>query len=560
MDGKQTRLRSTARSRPEPVTSAGQGSPKSPALAAGIHAVLVAGMHRSGTSALGQLLATAGLYDGPIDGHMAPTLENPDGYAELQAIADFHDSVLAARGWYWDAPSAEPSSDANERGEIVKQGRRLISSNMRSAPLWFVKDPRLSLVLPLWRRILLDRFVVVFTVRPAIEVAWSLAVRDGFPISLGLALWAAYYRHLAAGLNGLTAIAVDYVALTEKPLETTRQLLSALRRSGVELDAEPETAAVAIQPALRRATVPHQVTEVDAEFTMEDVLPGWRSAPVITFDRFDLAPGKALAWETDILLEHRQQRESALEASSRRTEASRVTAERDQLAAERDELSSERDLLSSERDLLSSERDLLSIERDQAASERDLAISERRRTVTERDLAVSERNQAASERDRAASERDQLLTTLEESQQEREQIAADRAQLVANRDELAARGELLNASHEDLTVTLARLRQELDAIGAEREQLQLERRDLVETLDTSIADRDSLIAERDTLIADRGELMASQTFLSTERDELREALASREALLRVYEGSTSWRWTAPARNVGIWLRSIRGRR
>lgn len=189
----------------------------------------------------------------------------------------------------------------------------------------------------MWREILVDRFVVVFTVRPAIEVAWSLAVRDGFSLSLGLALWNAYYRHLAAGLDGIPAIAVDYVRLAQEPNETTAKLLSALRSLDIDVDADSPVPAGAISNGLRRATMPSDVARMPGSTAIEDLLPGWVPAPVVMFDRFHLRARPPELWEVDILEEHRLRRRVESDHDRSREEADRVRAERDDLSASRSE-------------------------------------------------------------------------------------------------------------------------------------------------------------------------------------------------------------------------------
>lgn len=293
--------------------------------------VLVAGMHRSGTSAVGNLLAAAGLYAGPADAQMAPLPENPAGFAELQSVADFNDALLTSVGWLWDTPSQDYGALETVPDGLIERGKRLVRTNMREEP-WFIKDPRLSLVLPAWRRILLDRIVVVVPIRPLAEVARSLSTRNGFTTSLGIALSSAYYRHLATGLSGLAMIAVDYVALSEHPREIAGHLLKALTDKGVTFDPNVDKAALAIRPALRRATGPSDTKKLAAQ--LQTIVPGWPAGPIVEFDRFDLLPNQPEDWEVDILGEHRRFRELSADFESRRTEMHRHAAEAQRLSAE----------------------------------------------------------------------------------------------------------------------------------------------------------------------------------------------------------------------------------
>ena len=65
-------------------------------------AVLVVGMHRSGTSALSGVLNLLGI-DLPRELHPADE-HNERGYFEGQAYIDFHERLLARIGWPSDDP------------------------------------------------------------------------------------------------------------------------------------------------------------------------------------------------------------------------------------------------------------------------------------------------------------------------------------------------------------------------------------------------------------------------------------------------------------------------
>ena len=60
-------------------------------------AVLIVGMHRSGTSALSGMLNLLGV-SVPAD-QIPPDQHNPLGYFEPQSIIDFHEALLAKLGY-----------------------------------------------------------------------------------------------------------------------------------------------------------------------------------------------------------------------------------------------------------------------------------------------------------------------------------------------------------------------------------------------------------------------------------------------------------------------------
>jgi len=119
-------------------------------------------MHRSGTSAVAAALEAFGLDVGDPERLMAADAGNPSGYYEVQEIGDLNDELLAALGGGWDCPpplndgwELEPAMMPYYRRAASLVGTRLPKDR------WLVKDPRITLLLPLWRRAVLDRCAAV---------------------------------------------------------------------------------------------------------------------------------------------------------------------------------------------------------------------------------------------------------------------------------------------------------------------------------------------------------------------------------------------------------------
>lgn len=318
-------------------------SKQDPAVAPSL-GVLVLGMHRSGTSAVAGALAAAGFHLGS-DEHLAPGLpQNPAGFFEHSAVVDFDDRLLADLGWAWDAPDPLPLSRPPLLNERVEEGRALVASHLLGSRPWATKDPRISVLLPWWRRILLDRFVSIVCVRRPEEVAWSLAVIYGFPIELGLALWATYHRHLAAGLDGLPVIGVDYGGLTDQPARVVPELLARLDSLGVHGSFDIEAAIASVKPDLRRATQPASAAPVDAVMGMLNQIHAlWSPEPVWLKERFAISRLPVEGWERALVETNRRAREEerlrASLADEGRTQAEQVEAIKRELTAAQAELS-----------------------------------------------------------------------------------------------------------------------------------------------------------------------------------------------------------------------------
>lgn len=151
-------------------------------------ALMVVGMHRSGTSFLTGSLQQAGLELGQ---HSAWNPHNTKGNRENQAIVAFHDALLARHGYAWDKP---PQAALAWTEQEQTQARKLINQ-YRGVPHWGFKDPRALLLVDGWLTLLPNlQFVGIF--RHPLAVARSLDARGGMPQEQAFALWLAYNKRL----------------------------------------------------------------------------------------------------------------------------------------------------------------------------------------------------------------------------------------------------------------------------------------------------------------------------------------------------------------------------
>jgi hypothetical protein len=270
--------------------------------------VLVIGMHRSGTSALAGALDAMGLSAGKPDGLMRADRANPAGYYEQQGVADLNDEILSDLGGAWDCPpeltggwSADPAL-----APFVSRAAELVDACM-AGQNFVLKDPRIAILLPLWRRALLDRCSVVMIVRNPVEVAWSLFRRDGLPLLTGMALWASYNRAALAGLDGLPVHICSYEDLVTAPTPTLGEVAASLQAweelpEPVDLD----LASTRIQSKLRRDTWPRtrsELLDLPEEIAAFEKLLSERAG---RHQRFECEKPAAPWWERSLFEERRQ--------------------------------------------------------------------------------------------------------------------------------------------------------------------------------------------------------------------------------------------------------------
>lgn len=199
-------------------------------------AIIVLGMHRSGTSALAGTLAKLGVR---LPARLLAENEyNPKGYFEPEHIVAIHDRLLAAAGLSWSSiaglpeawyGSAEACAYAGELAAAVRE-------DYGDAALYVVKDPRMCRLMPLWRMVLDEvgaqsRFVIAL--RHPFEVARSLETRDGLPLAHGYLLWLCHMLAAERETRGARRVFVHFDALLSDPTRVATDIVAQLVGDGL---------------------------------------------------------------------------------------------------------------------------------------------------------------------------------------------------------------------------------------------------------------------------------------------------------------------------------------
>ena len=179
-------------------------------------AYLVLGMHRSGTSAVTQVLALAGA--GLPRNVMGGDEHNARGYFEPWKIAMFNDARLRAGGTAWDDIFAFPYRTLATRPERqwLNRAAALFEEEYGETRHPLLKDPRVTVLLPFWRTVLTELDVTarcVTQVRHPLAVAGSLARRNGFAPEKSVLIWTAYMLAAEAYTRDLPRAFVRYDGL-----------------------------------------------------------------------------------------------------------------------------------------------------------------------------------------------------------------------------------------------------------------------------------------------------------------------------------------------------------
>jgi hypothetical protein len=183
--------------------------------------VIVLGMHRSGTSAMGGVLSELGIFMGrKLFSPQAGV--NEKGFFENSAIVRFNDTLLDVIPSSWDDPTFPTGTDPLQRqlDDYVEAGRALLHKEYPKDTVWGVKDPRMTLLLPFWQRVFALcslRPHYVFVIRDPSEVVASLIRRDGFSTEKALYLWLLYNLTAIEFTKDVQRLTIDYQQLCDDP-------------------------------------------------------------------------------------------------------------------------------------------------------------------------------------------------------------------------------------------------------------------------------------------------------------------------------------------------------
>ncbi|MBU0633403.1 hypothetical protein KKA17_12280 [bacterium] len=178
--------------------------------------ILILGMHRSGTSAMGGVLHTLGINMG--DNLFHATEDNKKGYYEDKDIvqlneklfymltSSWHDIFLLEDNWWNDEKFKSIENEALE----------LIKNKLGNNSTIGIKDPRMCILFPFWENIFhtlaLD-IKCIYIFRHPIEVAKSLEKRNGFSEAKSILLWLKYNYYALKYIQNYQNVIISYPQL-----------------------------------------------------------------------------------------------------------------------------------------------------------------------------------------------------------------------------------------------------------------------------------------------------------------------------------------------------------
>lgn len=165
-------------------------------------ALVVLGMHRSGTSSVAGALTHLGAAAPRT--LMAPATDNPRGFWESHVVMVLNDELLAEAGSSWHDWRRLPHPPRNHA--VCDRIVAVLQGEFGDAETVVLKDPRICRLFPAWRSALEAagyRPLIVSPLRTPCEVASSLQARNPISRAHGLRLWLRHVLDAEAASRGL---------------------------------------------------------------------------------------------------------------------------------------------------------------------------------------------------------------------------------------------------------------------------------------------------------------------------------------------------------------------
>ncbi|MBU0753759.1 MAG: hypothetical protein KJ645_01375, partial [Planctomycetes bacterium] len=194
-------------------------------------AVIMLGMHRSGTSAFMRGLSALGVELGE---HLSePGSDNPKGFYEDLELKDLNEDILQVLGLKWH--SLRQVNPELLRSPVLDTFRtraaRILTEHFQGYDVWGFKDPRTSRLLPFWKTVFSQMGIetsYVIAVRNPVSVARSLQRRNKFAEEKSYLLWLGHVLQALRETRGEPTVVLDYDLLFQFPGEELRRAANTL--------------------------------------------------------------------------------------------------------------------------------------------------------------------------------------------------------------------------------------------------------------------------------------------------------------------------------------------
>ena len=396
-------------------------------------AILVLGMHRSGTSALAGVIDAMGAA-GPKT-LLPPHDDNPRGFFESLPLVIAHEEMLASAGSCWhDWRQLNPQYIHSRAAERHRQKiKALLIDEFGDESSISIRDPRICRFVPFMSSILAEMNispVAFLPLRNPLEVAYSLKRRDDIAIPKSLLLW---LRHVLEAEYHSRHMPRCFLPFENLLIDWRYHMDRAAEKTGVIWPARSDCSDIKIERFLtmdlhhERSTLedmqnhPNITSLVRATYDILTAIAAHGEDKDL-LDQLDLVRTKfdegCEIFGAAVVTEELAVERLRGELSTRNSETQQLRQENSKLAAllehralEVRGLVAERDALARAHDDLIAERDGLLRDRDGVAGERNALLAERDALARAHYDLTAERDSLLRDRDGAAGESNALLAS-----------------------------------------------------------------------------------------------------------------------------------------------------
>lgn len=236
-------------------------------------AVVILGMHRSGTSALTKMVSLLGCDLPKTIMDASPT--NETGHWESNRIMELNDRLLESAGTSWNdwVEFNTNWSESPKADSFRREAQAVLESEFGDSPLFVIKDPRICRMPTFWLSALEEfgaRPLVILPLRNPLEVAASLQVRNGFEPALGHLLWLRHVLDAEHSTRGMPRYFTSYDRLLASWPSVAKDAEAAL---GLHWPRLADTAAAEIDTYLAKRLQHHK--ESPERVTENPLLSNW---------------------------------------------------------------------------------------------------------------------------------------------------------------------------------------------------------------------------------------------------------------------------------------------
>ena len=203
--------------------------------------IVVLGMHRSGTSVVARCMKVLGAETG--DSLIPAQKDNPKGFYEDKDILELDEEMLGFLGSSWEATNIVSLQQIEElfESDFFIRACNLLEKKLQHYPIFVIKEPRMVVLLPFWRKVFVEcslNVKYVIAIRNPLSVASSLEKRNGMDPAFGVTLWFGYVLRSLQETVEDERVLVDYDRILLYPKKEVQRLseMLGLPFSSHELD------------------------------------------------------------------------------------------------------------------------------------------------------------------------------------------------------------------------------------------------------------------------------------------------------------------------------------